>query len=166
MRMSRNGFGSLFALLLVAVVGLAPQPAAAQNDVFQTDLFGSQPPVNDAKNAIKYDAKIVPADAAPGDEVTLQLTATVAEGWHTFSLTQTGFGGSPTVIALDDHGPLKPLGKTFTASRAPHTWRSRAPHGAAIYMATDGSSPRSVVSALTMGAATVGRCCMWCRPKR
>lgn len=119
MRMSRNGFGSLFALLLVAVVGLAPQPTAAQNDVFQTDLFGSKPPANDAKNAIKYEAKIVPADAAAGDEVTLQLTATVAEGWHTFSLTQTGFGGSPTVIALDDHGPLKPLGKTFTASRAP-----------------------------------------------
>ena len=81
---------------------------------FQTDLFGNSRRSANAKDAIKYEAKIVPAEAAPGDEVTLQLTATVAPGWHTFSLTQTGFGGSPTVIALDDHGALETAGQRIS----------------------------------------------------
>ncbi len=117
MSLSRNGFGWLSASLLIMTIGLAPRIASAQVGDFQTDLFG-KPAAVDASNALRYEATVVPEEAAPGDEVTLRLTATVAPGWHTFSLTQKGLGGSPTVIEAADHVPLKKLGERLQRESA------------------------------------------------
>ncbi len=116
---SRIGFASLFSLLFLAAAIAAPQPASAQFEDLTVDIFGDSPATAEGEEIV-YEAQIVPAEAKPGDEVTLQLTATIAEGWHTYSLTQPVLGGSPTVIKIEDAGGLKVLGKEFTANRPPN----------------------------------------------
>jgi len=122
MNQNRPRFSWLMLALALLVCAAAPQATFAQQDAFQSDLFGDTAPPQggDAKDALKYEARFVPAEAAPGEEVTLQLIATIADGWHTFSLTQTGFGGAPTVINVAEMGLLKPLGDGFSPSRAPN----------------------------------------------
>ena len=41
------------------------------------------------------------------------------EGWHTFSLTQKGEGGEPTVIELEELSGLKPIGGGFEPDHSP-----------------------------------------------
>lgn len=64
---------------------------------------------------ITFDFTLSPPDSQPGDKVTLAIQATLAEGWHTFSLTQEGSGGLPTVIDVSQLSGLKPLGEGFVA---------------------------------------------------
>lgn len=59
--------------------------------------------------------KLTPADAKPGETVTLSITAKMDEGWHTFSLTQNGPGGQATEIEIENTPGLKPLGEGFVA---------------------------------------------------
>ena len=63
--------------------------------------------------------KLSPEDAKPGDKVTLSITMELDKGWHTFSLTQKGEGGEPTVITLGQTSGLKPLGNGFSADHEP-----------------------------------------------
>lgn len=115
-----NRLNNCFRLfLLIAVFAAYGTPAKAQLDTFNADLFGKTK-VSATGEEIRYEAKIVPTQARAGEEVTLQLTATVAEGWHTFSLTQSPFGGSPTVIRVSKSPGLTPLGSGFVADRKPH----------------------------------------------
>ncbi len=118
--MSTSRLKLVVCVILGALIA-APDPASAQLDDLNLDLFGNKnaSAVPEGKEIV-YEAKIVPSEAKPGDEVTLQLTATVAEGWHTFSLTQPRKGATPTIIKIEDDSGLIPLGKGFTASRPPH----------------------------------------------
>ena len=70
-------------------------------------------PVRGKTNPALLRFKLSPEDAKPGDKVTLSIDLQLDEGWHTFSLTQKGEGGDPTVIELDSVHGLKPLGKDF-----------------------------------------------------
>ena len=63
--------------------------------------------------------KLSPDDAKPGDKVTLSITMELDKGWHTFSLTQTGDGGEPTVIELEALSGLKPVGAGFQPDHPP-----------------------------------------------
>lgn len=105
--------------LLGAVLSALVGTANAQQKNFDVDLFG-KPKQTPRGEEIRYKAKFVPAEARVGEEVTLQLTATVAAGWHTFSLTQSPLGGSPTIIRILKSPGLKALGKGFEADRKPH----------------------------------------------
>jgi thiol:disulfide interchange protein DsbD len=64
----------------------------------------------DEPGPIAFDFELSPSDARPGEKVTLSIKATLEEGWHTFSLTQRGEGGLPTVIDVSKLAGLKPLG--------------------------------------------------------
>lgn len=63
--------------------------------------------------------KLSPTDAKPGQKVQLSITMELDKGWHTFSLTQNGPGGEPTVISLTGLNGLKPAGAGFVADH-PH----------------------------------------------
>ncbi len=76
-------------------------------------------PPQEAK--IGYTVSLSPADAQPGDEVTLRVRADIADGWHTYSSTMSPdiLGGTPTVISLSEFSGLQNVDKYFTASSAP-----------------------------------------------
>ncbi|MBT6495622.1 MAG: hypothetical protein HOL01_13825, partial [Planctomycetaceae bacterium] len=64
--------------------------------------------------------EISPADAKPGDRVTLAVNIIVKEGWHTYSITmEKGPGGLPTTIDLKKLQGLVPMDDTWTASSEP-----------------------------------------------
>jgi thiol:disulfide interchange protein len=63
---------------------------------------------------------ISPTDAKPGDRVTLAVSITVKEGWHTYSITQKkGPGGLPTTIDLKQLKGLVPIGDNWEADAVP-----------------------------------------------
>lgn len=70
-------------------------------------------PVRGKTNPALLRFKLSPEDAKPGEKVTLSIDLQLDEGWHTFSLTQKGDGGEPTVIELDSVHGLKALGDGF-----------------------------------------------------
>ena len=118
MRISRFGIPLLQMIAVMAFVFGPTQFAAAQFKKLDEDIFGKSPQTPRGEE-IRYETKFVPAQAHPGEEVTLQITATVAEGWHTFSLTQPLLGGSPTIVRVLKSPGLKALGKGFAADREP-----------------------------------------------
>ncbi len=65
-------------------------------------------------------AKVVPAEARPGDTVKLTVTASVEPGWHiyAYSKTQPDDGPSPTQFDLFDPAGLTPRGD-WTAAPPP-----------------------------------------------
>ncbi len=67
-----------------------------------------------AKNArLKY--KLSPADAKPGDKVTLSVTVELNKDWHTYSMKNMGVGSQPTIIDLVSFQGLKRVGTGFRA---------------------------------------------------
>ena len=54
--------------------------------------------------------KLSPENAKPGEAVTFSISMELDKGWHTFSLTQKGDGGSPTEIEVVAMTGLKPKG--------------------------------------------------------
>ena len=67
---------------------------------------------------LKYELK--PANAKPGDEVTLSITAEFDSGWHAYALTQSEEGvGLPVVIRVKDLKGLEPVGKGWRPDQAP-----------------------------------------------
>lgn len=73
-------------------------------------LIGGKKPAK-----ILLDFALSPTDAKPGDKVTLSVKGALDDGWHTFSVTQSGDGGSPTSFELSELVGLKPLGDGFAA---------------------------------------------------
>lgn len=65
-----------------------------------------------------WTASVAPAQARPGDEVTISVRADLQPGWHVYplDLPRGVDGGSlPVVIGLTEMGSLIPLGSSFTA---------------------------------------------------
>ena len=62
--------------------------------------------------------QLLPADAGPGEKVQLAVTIEMDEGWHTFSLTHEGIGGSKTEINVSELLGLKPTGDGFVADHS------------------------------------------------
>ncbi|MDZ4688896.1 MAG: cytochrome c biogenesis protein CcdA [Planctomycetaceae bacterium] len=65
---------------------------------------------------IAYRFRLSPEDALPGGQVTLSVTAMIDEGWHTYSLSQTGLGAAPTEIDVTLRN-LEPVGEGFEADK-------------------------------------------------
>lgn len=103
----------LFAFALLAT------PAQAQLEGFE-NLLGAAAE-GGAKPAAepKIEAQLVPADAKPGDVVTLEVTARIPKGSYTYSARRSSdLGGSPTTIVVETKG-LEPLDENFTPDHAP-----------------------------------------------
>jgi thiol:disulfide interchange protein DsbD len=66
---------------------------------------------------IRFEIALSPTNAGPGENVTLSIKAILEPGYHTFSLTQNGIGGSPTEITLDAIEGLTPTTEGFEADR-------------------------------------------------
>lgn len=66
--------------------------------------------------------RLTPADPDVGDEVTLQITMTLEDGWHTFSQSQNPeHTGLPTKIKVTEIAGLSPLEGGFTADHKPES---------------------------------------------
>ncbi|MBC8115153.1 MAG: hypothetical protein H7062_12285, partial [Candidatus Saccharimonas sp.] len=59
-------------------------------------------PKSKAKPPERLRFQLTPADAGPGEKVQLVVTIEMDEGWHTFSLTHEGIGGSKTEINVGE----------------------------------------------------------------
>ncbi len=71
--------------------------------------------------AVQIEVRLAPADAQPGDEVTLTLKTQVQEGWHIFALDQDPeMAGLPTEITSELRG-LEAVDEAFTSSAEPET---------------------------------------------
>lgn len=65
--------------------------------------------------------RLVPADAKPGDTVTLEIRIDLQPKWHTFSTTlPEERAGTATELEIDSHTGLTPIGSEFKPDRA-HT---------------------------------------------
>ncbi|MCH2201956.1 MAG: thioredoxin family protein [Fuerstiella sp.] len=70
---------------------------------------------------IGYTVSLEPSDAQPGDEITLNVRADLAKGWHTYSVTLSPeiLGGSPTAIRLQELAGLQSVDDEFTTQIVP-----------------------------------------------
>jgi thiol:disulfide interchange protein len=95
-----------------------------------------------------YTVSLIPADAQPGDEVTLSIRADMAAGWHTYSTTMVAdlFGGTPTNITLTEIHGLQDTEDKFTASTAPEVKESSTGSALELHHQTVTWSRRFVVS--------------------
>ena len=109
---SRNAFT---AAILVAVLGVSSHPLQAQlEDLFnQGDALGRTMAMEDPE----VNVWLEPANAGPGDVVTLSVNVVLPEGLHTYSMNRD-YGGA-TVIDISDTAGLEPVDKQFTPSHSP-----------------------------------------------
>lgn len=63
--------------------------------------------------------RLAPTKASDGNRVKLLLTMVLRKGWHTFSTTFKGDGGTPTIIELESVYGLKSIGEGFEPDRPP-----------------------------------------------
>src|SRR5262249_6569663 len=113
----------LGALALAALVGLAlPGVATAQ---------GGKPARPDTRERIKpkqvkWATAVVPAEAAPGETVTYQVTATLDAGWHIYTTDpQPDEGPRHTKFDFFEPAGLTP-GKDWKPDRKPITQKEDA----------------------------------------
>jgi thiol:disulfide interchange protein DsbD len=71
-----------------------------------------------ANKRVQINTKLIPAQAAPGQKVTLILEAKVKEGYHIYSTGPEE--ATPTKLEILDSGGLKPLGKPVDPEGTPH----------------------------------------------
>jgi len=63
---------------------------------------------------------LAPEDAQPGETVTLNVTMTLDDGWHTYAVTQPRVPGArPTTFKLEKSRGLTPIGEEFVADQDP-----------------------------------------------
>ncbi len=63
---------------------------------------------------------LAPQDAQPGETVTLNVTMTLDDGWHTYAVTQPRVPGArPTTFKLEKSRGLTPIGDEFVADQDP-----------------------------------------------
>jgi suppressor for copper-sensitivity B len=66
----------------------------------------------------EWTLSLSPADAKPGDTVTVKVAAKLKNGWHTFAIDHDKKNiGLPTVIDVKSSMGLKPIGSGFKADR-------------------------------------------------
>ena len=69
-----------------------------------------------AQNPVSLSMSVRPAQAAPSDKVTAQISASIDGNWHMYSITQGGGGPIPTRITVASDGVFK-SGGTPTGSK-------------------------------------------------
>ncbi len=93
--MLRAVFSTVFALAVLAGATFAQEPR------------------------LRAKAQIVPATAAPGDEVALEVTLEIDPGWHVYGAREET--GSPVRLTLVGDGPLTPVGTAMIPDGDAHT---------------------------------------------
>ena len=101
--------------LVFALVTAVVAPAAAEPKL--SDLLGIAKEGTGSSGEPEVAARLVPADARPGDGVTLLITVKLPPGMHTYS-TNPAFSGY-TQIRLSQIRGLKPLTDEFVPDRPP-----------------------------------------------
>jgi len=76
-------------------------------------------PTRGKTNPVELQFQLAEDKTSAGKKVKLAITMKLDAGWHTFSTTFKGEGGSPTEITLDKISGLKPIGNGFIPGRAP-----------------------------------------------
>lgn len=69
-----------------------------------------------AQNPVSLSMSVRPAQAAPGDKITAQISASIDGNWHMYSITQGGGGPIPTRITVAGDSAFKSAG-TPTGSK-------------------------------------------------
>ena len=114
---------SLGLLGLLCQSGFASALSGARTAIPMTLALAGQlgPPRSDLEAAphtprtrqVTFALRTDPPAARPGQAVRLRLTATLAPGWHIYSITENSGGPVPTTIRLLSTGPLESRG-SFT----------------------------------------------------
>lgn len=78
-----------------------------------------RPKKSKSAGPVEFHFLLAPTKTSAGKTVKLAITANLDEGWHTFSTTFKGEGGTATEISIDKVYGLKPTGTTFTPDRPP-----------------------------------------------
>lgn len=73
------------------------------------------------KTEARFKTELLPATAEPGDEVTLQVTATIPKGFHIYSTTQKALGAQPTEITVKRQVGVESVESAFTSDREADT---------------------------------------------
>lgn len=95
------------------------QSPAAPATVSYAEMLKPMRKTSTAPDPVEFLVRLSPQNAAKGDTVTVEITAKLQTGWHTYSLTQKDIGGEPTEIDLESLRNLEPIGDAFTPSQPP-----------------------------------------------
>ena len=111
--------------LRATLVASAPNqviPTKAEQEADQKAIVPfkiSMRPKRGKKNPVEVKVELAPVKATNGKTVMLAITMVMDKGWHTFSTTFKGAGGTATEITLDKIHGLKPVTDNFVPTRAP-----------------------------------------------
>ncbi len=105
---------SAFELVLAAA-----GPAAASSAVRYEDTLKPMRKTSPSPDPVEYLVRLNPAHAAKGETVTVEITAKLQPGWHSYSLTQKDIGGEPTEIELEALRNLEAIDAHFKPSVPP-----------------------------------------------
>ncbi|HSG72818.1 MAG TPA: protein-disulfide reductase DsbD domain-containing protein, partial [Planctomycetaceae bacterium] len=91
-----------------------PELASAAEAIVHPFSFKERPPAMGQPGKVEAEMRLAPADAKPGDTVTLTVTMRIDEGWHSYSLTQPeGPGALPTELTLTSYQGLDEIETSF-----------------------------------------------------
>lgn len=97
MDFSKRNLSSMLAVCMFSVaVTVGPLPLASAQSPDQI---------------VKWIAAPVPQRVHAGEQLTVTLTGTIEDGWHTYSITQPRGGPAPTTIKLPPNQPFKLAGR-------------------------------------------------------
>ncbi|MGI9035473.1 MAG: cytochrome c biogenesis protein CcdA, partial [Pyrinomonadaceae bacterium] len=77
---------------------------------FSTTLFLALAGQSRAQNPVSLSMKTAPAKAKAGGKLTAQISASIAGGWHLYSITQGAGGPVPTRVTVAENGVFKAAG--------------------------------------------------------
>ncbi len=98
---------------------LAAAPAEKSSDEQKATFQFNKRPTRGKTNPVELRFQLAPTTSSNSKTVKLAITMVLDEGWHTFSTTFGGEGGTPTEITLDKIQGLKPVGNGFIPNRPP-----------------------------------------------
>lgn len=108
----------LVAPRLTKLLGLALILTATALVCGQDKLDFFKPKKSRGNPKANFELTLAPADAKPGDVVTLTIAAEIPDGHHIFSTTQKPLGGKPTKFKFTTNG-LEPVDAEFTPDKPP-----------------------------------------------
>ncbi len=83
-------------------------------------ILAAPPAFSAAPTPVTVQASVGDAPLAPGSAAEIAVKATLASGWHIYSLTQPAGGPVPTTVKLDPCGPLQTAGPVRQGSFEKH----------------------------------------------
>jgi thiol:disulfide interchange protein len=110
-----------FTATVVGEIPASGSPAVSESATRVTIIPELRHDEPDPAPPIQFDIALEPQNVAVGGEVTLSITATLGDAWHTYALDQDeeSGGGIPTEILLYESSGLEPIGEAFQSTTPP-----------------------------------------------